>query len=326
MAAVTLDLIESTTHAALIRHGCRDDIAADVARAVRVAEHNGNRICGLYYVESYCRQLESGRLPGDVDPVVHHDRPGSVRVDARFGFAQTAFRVGFDTALEAARANGVVGYAIQHSHTCTSLGYFTEQFAEAGLIALGVTNATPRVAAPGGSARVLGTNPIAFAVPDGHGGVAFQWDFSTSAVALGKITMAQAAGEPIPEGWAIDADGNPTTDPDAALAGSLVSAGGYKGYGIGLLVEVLAAALTGSNRSVDVPPLKTPEGAPHDLGQYYVVIDPAAHDPGFADQLVALAATIAADPGARLPGADRPSIAEVDVPDELWALISGLVD
>jgi len=199
MAAVTLDLLESTTHAALVRHGCRDDIAADVARAVRVAEHNGNRICGLYYVESYCRQLESGRLPGDVDPVVHHDRPGSVRVDARFGFAQTAFRVGFGTAVDAARANGVVGYAIQHSHTCTSLGYFTEQFAQAGLIALGVTNATPRVAAPGGSARVLGTNPIAFAVPDGHGGVAFQWDFSTSAVALGKITMAQAAGESIPE-------------------------------------------------------------------------------------------------------------------------------
>jgi (2R)-3-sulfolactate dehydrogenase (NADP+) len=173
---------------------------------------------------------------------------------------------------------------------------------------------------------VLGTNPIAFAVPDGHGGVAFQWDFSTSAVALGKITMAQAAGEPIPEGWAIDADGNPTTDPDAALAGSLVSAGGYKGYGIGLLVEVLAAALTGSNRSVDVPPLKTPEGAPHDLGQYYIAIDPAAHDPGFADQLVSLAATIAADPGTRLPGANRPSISEVDVPDELWALVSGLAD
>lgn len=324
MPAVALDLIESTTHSALVRHGCRDDIAADVARAVRVAEHNGNRICGLYYVESYCRQLESGRIPGSVDPVVHHDRPGSVRVDAQLGFAQTAFRVGFDTAVEAARANGVIGYAIQHSHTCTSLGYFTEQFAQAGLIALGVTNATPRVAAPGGSKRILGTNPLAFAVPDGQGGVAFQWDFSTSAVALGKITMAQAAGESIPEGWAVDADGNPTTDPDAALAGSLVSAGGYKGYGIGLLVEVLAAALTGSNRSVDVPPLKTPEGAPHDLGQYYVVIDPAAHDDGFADQLVALAATVAEDPGARLPGADRPTRDEVDVPDELWALISGL--
>ena len=138
-------------------------------------------------------------------------------------------------------------------------------------------------------------------------------------VPIGEVEMQDQEDEIV-----LDADGNPTTDPDAALAGSLVSAGGYKGYGIGLLVEVLAAALTGSNRSVDVPPLKTPEGAPHDLGQYYVVIDPAAHDPGFADQLVALAATIAADPGARLPGAGRPSIVEVDVPDELWALISGL--
>ncbi|MEM9202805.1 MAG: Ldh family oxidoreductase [Actinomycetota bacterium] len=324
MPAISLDQIENTTHAALFRRGCRDDIAHDVAAAVRAAEANGNRICGLYYVESYCRQLETGRLPTDTDPVVTHPRPGSVRVDARLGFAQTAFRVGFDTAVAAARANGIVGYAIEHSHTCTSLGYFTEQFARAGFVALGATNATPRVAAPGGKHRVLGTNPIAFAVPDGAGGVAFQFDFSTSAVALGRITMAQAAGEPIPLGWAVDIDGNPTTDADAALAGSLVSAGGYKGYGLGLLVEVLAAALTGSNRSVDVPPLKTPDGPPHDLGQYYVVIDPAAHDAGFVDAIAGLAATIEADPGARLPGAARTPDDPVDVPDALWDLMLNL--
>jgi len=321
MPEISLEQIESVTHAALVRHGCRADIAADVARAVRVAEAKGNRICGLYYVESYCLQLDSGRLPTAVDPIVHHDRPGAVRVDARFGFAQTAFRVGFDTAVAAARTNGVVGYAIEHSHTCTALGYFTEQFAHAGLLALGTTNATARVAAPGGAHRVLGTNPIAFSVPDGAGGVALQWDFSTSAVALGKITMAQAAGQAIPEGWAVDEVGHPTTDPDLALAGSLVPAGGHKGYGLGLLVEVLAAALTGGNRSVDVPPLKAPEGAPHDLGQYYVVIDPAAFDPGFIEQVTALAATIEADPGARVPGRGGALADPVDVPDALWSMI-----
>lgn len=184
-------------------------------------------------------------------------------------------------------------------------------------ISIGATNATPRVAPPGGSQPLLGMNPIAMAVPDGDGGVAFQFDFSTSAVALGKITMAAAAGEEIPLGWAVDADGQPTTDPQAALGGSLVSAGGYKGYGIGLMVEILASALTGSNRSVDVPPLKAPEGPPHNLGQFYIVIDPSAYsDQGFSDHLTALAASIAEDSEARLPGANRQTPESVDVSDD----------
>ena len=119
--------------------------------------------------------------------------------------------------------------AVGHAHTCTSLGFFTEQIALEGLIGLGVTNASPIVAPPGGKTRVIGTNPIAFSVPDGKGGLAMQFDQSTTTVALGKITMAKAAGEHIPEGWSIDAEGQPTTDPEAAITGSLVSMGGYKG-------------------------------------------------------------------------------------------------
>ncbi len=122
---------------------------------------------------------------------------------------------------------------------------------------------------PGGKTRVIGTNPIAFSVPDGKGGIAMQFDQSTTTVALGKITMAKAAGQSIPEGWAVDAEGNPTTDPEAALKGSLVSMGGYKGWGFGLMAELLAAGMTGGVLSRDVKPLKAPEGPPHDLGQYY---------------------------------------------------------
>ena len=319
MPLVDLDEIETVTAQALVRHGARDDVAASVARAVRVAEANGNRICGLYYLESYCRQLETGRVDGTVEPVVTVERPGAVRVDGRLGFAQPAFAAGLATAVDSARANGICGYAIEHTHTCTSLGYFTEQFARLDLLAVGATNATARVAPPGGSTAVLGTNPVAMAVPDGAGGVAFQFDFSTSAVALGKITMAAAAGEAIPPGWAVDSDGRPTTDSQAALTGSLLSAGGYKGYGIGLLVELLASALTGTRASVDVPPLKTPDGPPHDLGQFYVVVDPGAYSAdGFYDRLAALAEAIAGQPGARLPGADSSSVDRVGLEGEVW--------
>lgn len=325
MSTVSLSDIQSTVAAALVAHGASREVADHVAHAVRVAEGNGNKICGLYYVESYCAQLATGRVQGAVDPVVQRDRPGAVRVDARLGFAQPAFAAGFDVAVDAARTNGICAYSIEHAHTCTSLGYFTEQFARAGMLAIGATNASARVAPPGGSRPVLGTNPIAMAVPDGDGGIALQFDFSTSAVALGKITMAAAAGEPIPLGWAVDVDGDPTTDPTAALAGSLVSSGGYKGYGIGLLVEMLASGLTGGRSSVDVPPLKTPEGLPHDLGQFYIVIDPAAFSGDrFHELLTELAAAVGEQPGARLPGSARSTPDTVEVDDSVWASIVDL--
>ncbi len=317
---VTLDEVEETTRRSLIRHGAGHDVSALVARAVRVAEGNGNRICGLYYLESYCLQLESGRIDGVAEPVVTNDRPGAVRVDGRLGFAQAAFAAGFPTAVDAARANGICGMSVEHTHTCTSLGYFTEQFAREGLLAIGATNASPRVSPPGGSVPVLGTNPIAMAVPDGGGGIALQFDFSTSAVALGKITMAAAAGEEIPLGWAVDAEGIPTSDPEAALAGSLVSAGGYKGYGISLMVELLAGAMTGCRLSADVPPLKTTDGQPHDLGQFYIVIDPTSYSGrGFHDRLKALGESIASQPGARLPGTGRVPSDPVTVEGPVWA-------
>ncbi|MDW3177338.1 MAG: Ldh family oxidoreductase [Acidimicrobiia bacterium] len=327
MPHVHLDQIESVTAQALLKHGAPTPVAASVAHAVRVAESNGNKICGLYYVDSYCTQLRTGRVLGDVTPEVTHDKPGSVRVDAKFGFAQWAFSAGFSTAVEAARANGTCGFSIEHSHTCTSLGYFTEQFARQGLLALGATNSTARVSPPGGSVPILGTNPMAMAVPGRDGSVAFQFDYSTSAVALGKITMAAAAGESIPIGWAVDADGNDTTDPNEALKGSLVSAGGYKGYGLGLMVEVLASALTGSLSSTQIPPLKAPEGPHHDIGQFYLVIDPAAFGgDGFFDRVDALADAVDAQPGARLPGSSRSEPDTVELEDDVWASIQALAE
>lgn len=323
MTQVSLDEIEARTVAALTRHGAAGWIAAEVARAVRKAEGAGNRICGLYYLESYCRQLQTGRVRGDVAPEVTQPRPGAVVVDARFGFAQPAFARGIDRAAQAARDNGVASLAVGHAHTCTSLGYFTEAIATRGLIGLGLTNASPIVAAPGGRTRVIGTNPVAFSVPDGQGGLAMQFDQSTTVVALGKITMARAAGERIPEGWALDAEGRPTTDPAAALQGSLVSIGGAKGWGLGLMAEVLAAAMTGSVISRDVRPLKAPDGPPHDLGQYYLLIDPDLSG-DFSDRLAQLAAAATQDPGARLPGQGKRAADPVDLDDAIWAQVLDL--
>ncbi len=323
MAEISLDEIEKTTAQALERHGAAPWVAASVARAVRTAESVGNKICGLYYLESYCQQVRSGRVKGDVEPVVTRPRVATVRVDAKFGFAQPAFERGLPEALAAARDCGVASLAVAHAHTCTSLGYFTGQIARAGLVGLGFTNATPVVAPPGGKTRVIGTNPISFAAPDGQGGIAMQFDQSTTTVALGKITMAKAAGEPIPEGWAVDADGNPTTDPEAALQGSLVSVGGYKGWGFGLMCDLMAAGLTGSRAGPDIEPLKAAQGAPHDIGGYYLLIDPGTTG-DFHARFARLAEIVAQDEGTRIPGQGKTTMDPVEVADATWAQVSAL--
>ena len=318
MPQITLDEIEATTTTALERHGAAPWVAAEVARAVRKAEAVGNKICGLYYLESYCVQLKSGRVQGNVEPIVTRPKPGVVAVDAKFGFAQAAFARALPEAVKAAKECGVASMAVGHAHTCTSLGFFTEQIARAGLIGLGLTNASPIVAPPGGKTRVIGTNPIAFSVPDGKGGLAMQFDQSTTTVALGKITMAKSAGESIPEGWAVDADGKSTTDPEAALKGSLVSMGGYKGWGFGLMAELLAAGLTGGIVSRDVKPLKAPEGPPHDLGQYYLLMDPDASG-AFFERLEQVQTGVALDEGARMPGQGKQEQDPVALEDAVWA-------
>ena len=321
MSNVTVSLTEinTLTTQALKAHGASDWIAKEVAKAVEVAEANGNLICGLYYLESYCQQLLSGRVNGSVDPVVSQVKTASIKVDAGFGFAQPAFAKGLPEALKVTELAGTCSLAICHSHTCTSLGYFTEQIANAGYIGIGLTNASAVVSPPGGTKPVLGTNPIAMAIPAKNGGVKFQFDQSTSAIALGKITMAAAAGETIPLGWAIDSDGNPTTDPKAALKGSLVSTGGYKGYGFGLMAEVLAAALTGSVNSVDSSALKAPEGKPHNLGQFYFLLDPEVYSGAeFWQRLDTLAESVDSQPGARLPGSQRKQVTEVTIESAVW--------
>ena len=160
---------------------------------------------------------------------------------------------------------------------------------------------------------------MALAVPAKDGGVAFQFDQSTSAVALGKITMAASAGEQIPLGWAVDPDGIPTTDPNAALKGSLVSTGGYKGWGFGLMVEILAAAVTGSVNSMDVKGLKLADGPPHDLGQFYFLLDPTGYSgDGFYERLARVSDAVSAQPEARLPGAGRVLPSEVQIDATLW--------
>ena len=150
------------------------------------------------------------------------------------------------------------------------------------------------------------------------------FDFSTSAVALGKITMAKAAGKTIPEGWAVDSDGKPTTDPVKALGGTLVSSGGYKGWGFGLMSEIFAAGLTGSVNSLDISGLKSPDGHPHGIGQYYIIIDTKTFTNEFDKKFQKVSDAVSMQPGTRIPGSTRVELSSVDVSDDLWRSVENL--
>jgi (2R)-3-sulfolactate dehydrogenase (NADP+) len=200
-----------------------------------------------------------------------------------------------------AAETGIAAAAVTRSHHCGQLGAHVERLAEAGLIAVMVAN-TPKAMAPwGGDTPLFGTNPIAFAAPRSDA-PPLVIDLSLSKVARGKIMAANKAGQPIPEGWALDAEGQPTTDPKAALAGAMIPAGDAKGAALALMVEILAASLTGANPSAEASSFFDAEGPSPGVGQFLIAIAP---ETGFAARLETLLNQIAAQEGARLPGQRR---------------------
>lgn len=317
--AVRAHALERVMAVALRRHGASAFAASEVAKALRRAEQIGNPHCGLGHLALDCAQLHSGRVAGRAVPQLHQERPGVVQVEAGEGFAQPAFALGLPAALSAAATLGVAVLAVRRAYTPAALGWFPEQVARSGFIGIAFTNASASVTAPGGFRPVLGTNPIALAVPDGHGGIAFQFDQCTSAANLRHVREAAQRGEPLPPGWAVARDGRPTTDAREALAGALLPAGGSRGYGLALMAEVLASAFTGSAMSLDTPSLAAPEGPPHSLGLFCLVLDPSAiAGAQFHHTLGRLQDAIESQPGARLPGTRARAGECLTVDGALW--------
>ena len=297
--------IEQLAAAALRAHGAREDSAAALARAVAAAERDGLASHGLAYLPTYCEHLDCGKVLGNAVPALSRPAPGALVVDAGSGFAHPAIALGLAALLPLARTQGVASLAVRNSYNCGVLGYHTEQIAASGLVGLGFTNAPASIAPWGALRPVLGTNPWSLAVP-GADGPAFVIDQSASVVAKSEVMKRARAGEALPQGWALDGDGKPTTDAEAALKGTMMPAGGAKGVGAALLVEVMAACLAGATLGVAASPFSGPAGGPPRTGQFFLALDPQATSGGmFADRLGVVMAAFTAEPGSRLPGARR---------------------
>ena len=204
--------------------------------------------------------------------------------------------------IPAAKEMGVAALSVTNSYNCGVLGFHVSNLAQAGLMGLGFTNAPASIAPVGGSKPVVGTNPLACAVPNGNGGVKLIIDQSSSVIAKSEVTKHKNAGQSIPEGWALDPAGNPTTDPEIALKGTMVPMGGYKGVGQGIIVELLAAAISGATLGINASSFATNDGGPCNTGQFFLAINPDSFSgEGFYDRLNALADAIESQDGARLP-------------------------
>lgn len=288
------------------QHGTSDTVAAVLAHNCASAQRDGSESHGVFRIPGYLSTLASGWVDGGAEPVVEDCAPGFVAVDAGNGFAQPALEAGRELLLDKVRHNGIALMAIRNSHHFAALWPDVEPFAREGLVAIALVNSMACVVPAGGRKPLFGTNPISFAAPrSGHHLLVF--DLATSAIAHGDVQIAAKEGSTLPEGCGVDAQGQPTCDPEKILdGGALLPFGGYKGSALSMMVELMAAALTGGNFSFQFdwsghPGAKTPW-----TGELIIVIDPA---PGagsnFADRTEALVKAMVDAGQQRQPGDRR---------------------
>lgn len=258
-----------------VRHGTSDDVAKVLAANCASAQRDGSDSHGVFRIPGYLSTLASGWVDGKVVPRVEDVAPGYVAVDAGNGFAQPALEAARPLLLEKVRNNGIALLAIRNSHHFAALWPDVEPFAQDGLVALAFVNSMACVVPHGGHKPLFGTNPIAFAAPRA-GADPLVFDLATSAIAHGDVQIAAREGHTLPEGYGVDRNGEPTRDPAAILdGGALLPFGGYKGSALSMMVELLAAALTGGNFSFDFDWSRHPGAKTPWTGELLIVIDPS---------------------------------------------------
>ena len=327
----TIAELESLAERALRNAGASEAMAAATARALVDADASGLPSHGLSRLGLYCTHLEQGRANGVARPVVARSRDGACLIDARGGLAYEAMALAVEEAELRAKRHGIACVGVVNSHHAGAMGYHLGALAQRGLVALGFTNSPAAINAWGGRKPLFGTNPIAVCFPRAGVNVPLVIDLSLTEVARGKIMLFAEQGKPIPEGWAFDAEGKPTTDAKAAMTGSLAAVGGGKGAMLALMVELLCCALTGAAFGFENDSFFEPGNHPN-IGHTILAIDPdaLAGRNVYLARVEALIAAMLEDEGVRLPGARREEARSrsaqdgVELSDSLYTQIAQL--
>ena len=300
------------------------DNAASVAAALVRADADGIPSHGVARLPVYADQSKCGKVDGFVSPKLSETGTAAIRVDGKCGFAYPAIDLGLNRAIELVEAAGVVAVATGNSSHAGVLGHSVERLADNGLGAMAFVNTPAAISPWGGNRPLYGTDPIAFACPRTDASP-LVIDLSVSRIARGKIKLAADRGEAIPDDWGTDADGNSTTDAKAVMqGGSLLPIGGPKGAALALMVELMSAAMTGSQYGYEASSFFDAEGGPPKTGQFFFIFKPEClGGDGVLARIETLMAAITDQPGTRIPGQrrlDNRAKAEaggVYIPDEL---------
>ncbi|MBX2825893.1 MAG: Ldh family oxidoreductase [Gammaproteobacteria bacterium] len=275
---MTLDDAFALARDALVNQGFSLDQAGAISETVTAAERDGCQSHGLFRIPFYVKALQNPSCRPDAEPQVSVGASAVINVDAGNGFCPLALKRGLEPLIERTRTHGIGALAIHKVYNIAALWPEVEHLAEEGLVAMAFTAATSTVAPAGGIRPLFGTNPMAFAWPR-HGHPPLVFDQASSASARGEIQLRLRDGETLPDGWAIDKDGQPTNDPAAALAGAQLPFGGHKGSSLALMVELLAGALLGDLFSFEATEADTHKTGSPFGGELVLAIDPSHFAP-----------------------------------------------
>jgi (2R)-3-sulfolactate dehydrogenase (NADP+) len=316
---------------ALENAGANSKMAEATARHLVRAEEQGLPTHGVSRVPFYCTMLRKGRADGAARPAMLADRAATCLIDNRDGLPYVSAQWAIEEVIQRARRNGIGFAGIRNSAHVGVLGIHLLPVAEAGLVGFAFTNSPAAIPAWGGKKALFGTNPVAAVFPR-RDKQPIVVDLALTTVVRGRIMMAMRRGERIPEGWALDRDGRPTTDPKEAIEhGSLFPIGGAKGAMLALMFELICASLTGAAIGPEADSFFSEDGNRPRIGQAFMAIDPGglAGMDKYWERTEAVVAAMVADPEVRLPGArrfasERSARTGIEVPDELIAQIEKL--
>jgi len=334
MARLSLAQATELVERALGQAGAHAMMATATARALVLAESQGISSHGLSRVPQYAAHLRNGRAIGTAVATIARRRGGAVLVDAGQGLAFPACDLAIATAVDTARTQGVCFVGVTNSHHAGVLGDHLRAVAAAGMVGLAFANSPAAMPAAGGRHPVFGTNPVAAIFPR-RDADPLMIDLSLSEVARGKLMVAAKEGKSIPLGWALDAQGLPTTDPQAGMLGSMLPIGAVsspKGAMLALVVELLVTALIGAQFGFEASSFFVDEGNQPRIGQAFLVIDPGAlaGSDSYHARVEVLLSEMLVDDGVRLAGARRLALQKaaelsgITVPNTLLAQINAL--
>lgn len=331
MTTLAWNDLETLAGKALERAGAHPAAALSTARALVQADADGLSSHGVSRIPLYCAHLRHGRVDGQARPKVAKEKGATCVIDGADGLAYPACDLAIAEATRRAREFGIgLAAVVRSNHFGAAAGHL-EPVAEAGLVGIALGNSPAAIAPWGGKTPLFGTNPIAAIFPR-RGEPPLAIDLSLSEVARGKLLVAAQKGEAIPSTWALDRNGQPTTDPEAGLQGSMLPAGGLKGALLALWVELLVGAVAGAAFAFEADSFFAETGNRARIGQLFMALDPGAMGGSehYHQRLELLLAAMAAEPGVRLPGSRRTQARKhsrtsgIRLPDELWQKLEHL--